>query len=370
MIGNLNTQIVAHQQKRSLMQFVQKQANRPFMEYSVAPSVAFEGLRRDYLTLCNGDTGGLQIVYDKQGMGKSCALQGVARAKSLQQPHRFLVINISISTKTCDELYKYIQAQLGVANLGLEPCEVAEVVRYGLLGPANQDGSQANLPATAKSCRLSIDSPVVSTKKKNNFPIIVIDEFNPMDFDDQDWPDGTDFTLQQLAAADKMGEIFRFFSELTGMAYALDGFVVFLGTRSKAVARALLKINDGTKAELAPCTKRSRHGRRFEDWRGFDWTDDGKQLLLTNLYENDYKEALRAQDLFDENKIETKWLYVVSDCMRQPHSIRVMCSQMKVELEAEKNRGGVLVQSRTEESVGAESCFDLASQVRDTCIIM
>jgi hypothetical protein len=367
MVGNFSTQIVALQQKKSLVQYVQKQANRPVKDYSIVPSVAFEGLRRDYLLLCSGDEGGLQIVYDRLGMGKTRALQGVARAKSLQQPHRFLVINISYSTMTCDQLYKYIQAQLGVANLGLQPHEVAEVVRYGLLGPANQDGSQANLPATANSCRLTIDSPVRSIKKKNNFPILVIDEFNPRDFTDEDWPDGTDFSLQQVA--EKMGEAFEFFSALAGMAYARDGFVVFLGTRSKAVARALLEINCGTKAALAPCTKRDELVGRFEDWQGFDWTDEGKQRLLTNMYENDYKKALRAQGLSDENEIENKWLYVVSECISQPN-IRGMCDAMKVELDAKNDQGSVLLQSRTEESVRAECCFDLAGQVGDTCIIM
>jgi hypothetical protein len=364
--GNFSNYMVALKQKKSLVQYVQNDANRPVKEYSIAPSVAFEGLRRDYLLLCSGDGGGLQIVYDRLGMGKTCALQGVARAKSVQQPHRFLVINILSSTMTCKELYNYIQAQLGVANLGLLPHDVAEVVRYGLLGPANPDGSQAKLRSTANKCRLSIDSPVRSIKKKNNFPILVIDEFNPRDFTDEDWPDGTDLTLGEVA--EKMGEAFEFFSALAGLAYAKDGFVVFLGTRSQAVARALLKINCGTKAALAPCTRKKVLTRRFEDWQGFNWTAEGKKRLLTSKYENDYKKALRAQSL-SENEIGKKWVYVVTECMRQP-DIRGMCDAMKVELDAENDQGGVLLQSRTEESVGAECCFDLSGQVRDTCIIM
>jgi hypothetical protein len=78
---------------------------------------------------------------------------------------------------------------------------------------------------------------------------------------------------------------------------------------------------------------------------------------------------LRAQGLSDENEIEKKWLCVVSECISQPN-IRGMCDAMEVELDAENGQGGVLLQSRTEESVGAESCCDLAGQVRDTCIIM
>jgi hypothetical protein len=198
------------------MNHVQKNANRPVVDYNVVSSVAFEGLRSDYLKLCGGHEGGLAIVYDKHGMGKSCALQGVARAKSLQQPHRFLVIHILQSTNTCAELYECIQTQLGVANLGLSPDEVAEVVRYGLLGPMKPYGSLAKLLPTVNGRRMTIESTLSSVEKNINFPILVIDEFNPMDFTDADWPDGTDFNLLQLAAADKMGDALKFCSQLIG----------------------------------------------------------------------------------------------------------------------------------------------------------
>jgi hypothetical protein len=388
MVGNTGTQrpIVALSQKNILMHNVYKNANRgEVMDYDVVSSVAFEGLRRDYLRLCCWQEGGLAIVYEKHGMGKSHALQGVARVKSMLQPHRFLVINILHSTKTCAELYECIQAQLGVANLGLSPDEVAEVVRYGLLGP-QKHGAPAHLPPTVNGCRLSIESTFKYVEKNINFPILVIDEFNPIDFTDDDWPDGTDFNLQQLV--DKMGDALKFFSQLTGLAHAQNGFVVFLGTRSSAVARALLKLNEGTKAALTPCTKRNPRGTQFEDWKGFDWTDDGKRSLLSNLYENKYKKALRGQEegLSDEYKIDSKWLYAVGECMTVP-DIRGMCDRMQVELEAEngkveaeaekreveveveKDPGGGSMQNRTQD-MGAGCCFDFKGQVRDDCTIM
>jgi hypothetical protein len=186
------------------MQVVQKEANRPCIEIQVESTVAMEGLRRDYLRICSGDVGGLVIVYDKKGMGKSSALQGVARAKSVQQPHRFLVINIQTSTMSCAELYERIQRSLGVDNLGLKPYEVAEVAWYGLVGPT-EPHSKTKLPATGNSCRLTVNSAVPAREKKIDFPILVIDEFNPTDFDDKHWPDNTDFSLEDLTKDDKMG---------------------------------------------------------------------------------------------------------------------------------------------------------------------
>jgi hypothetical protein len=100
MLGNATKEMLILQQKRILINHVEKNANRPLADFQVVSSVAFEGLRSDYLKLCGGHEGGLAIVYDKHGMGKSRALQGVARAKSVQQPHRFLVINSFDSAKT------------------------------------------------------------------------------------------------------------------------------------------------------------------------------------------------------------------------------------------------------------------------------
>jgi hypothetical protein len=78
------TEEVVHQAKQNLMRVVQKEANRPHIQFRVESTVAMEGLRRDYLSMCSDSMGGLLIVYDKKGMGKSHALQGVARAKSAQ----------------------------------------------------------------------------------------------------------------------------------------------------------------------------------------------------------------------------------------------------------------------------------------------
>lgn len=80
---------------------MEKDANRPPVDdHKIVSSVALEGLRRDYRLMCTGYYGGLHIVYDKQGTGKSSALQAVA--------DRFLVINIT-GDRTCQELYKAIK---------------------------------------------------------------------------------------------------------------------------------------------------------------------------------------------------------------------------------------------------------------------
>jgi hypothetical protein len=120
--------------------------------------------------MCSGDLGVLVIVYEKRGMGKSHALQGVSRAKSAQQPHRFLIINIQTSVMSSAELYERIQRGLGVENVGFSPS--AEVAWHGLLGA--EPHSKTRLPATDNSARLTVDSPVPAREKNIDFPILVI----------------------------------------------------------------------------------------------------------------------------------------------------------------------------------------------------
>jgi hypothetical protein len=370
-VSNLTNKEVVQLKKTNLMRVVQKDANRPHIEIQVESTVAMEGLREDYLSMCSDSMGGLLIVYDKKGMGKSHALQGVARAKSAQQPHRFLVINMQSSTMSCAKLYERIQIALGVQNLGLEPFEVAQVAQYGLLGPA-EPHLKTKLPATDNSCRLSVNSLVPASKKPIDFPILVIDEFNPTDFDDKHWPDdGTDYSLQDLIKDDKMGESLKFFSELTGLAYLQSGFVVFVGTKSKAVTRALLKINGGTKAALAPSTKLLRSGRLFDAWQGFQWTHACKESLLVKKYKQRFQKALRENGKSEENAIQEQWnSAVVRACMQEP-DIRAVCNTMKEELRGLEVDNDLLLQSRTQD---AESgfCVDLVDQVKGafTCAIM
>jgi hypothetical protein len=138
------------------------------------------------------------------------------------------------------------------------------------------------------------------------------------------------------------------------------------------VARALLEINSGTKAALTPCTKskqRNQNDRGFEDWRGFDWTGDGKRSLLTNLYENKYKKALKRQGLSDD-EINDRWDFSVGECMTKA-DIRSMCDLMKEVVDAQESPGGgVLMQSRTQDDIGAGCWPDFGVEVRDNCTIM
>lgn len=273
------------QKKTRLYGMGSRMANLPPRrnEYKqVVPSVAYRGLQKDYNVMCKGFAGGLLIVYDGEGKGKSFALQGVSRFKSCLQPHRFLVINQKGSA-TCQQLFqKRKDRVLGTDHFDLSPAEVAEVIQYGLCGPTGDKSYPGieKLPPTDNSCRLAAfgDTTIRTSSKTTNFPILVIDEFNPTDFD---WEE--DYSLKEIEQ--KIGDAFRFFNALTGQAHSEDGFVVFLGTKSEAFARAIHKINGGTKAVLAGSTTiHPAIDRPFSDWRGISWSAGDKEEVVGAVF--------------------------------------------------------------------------------------
>lgn len=346
----MRAQALAHKKKR-LYGMVANEANLPprRKEYArVVPSVAYRGLQRDYNVMCKGFTGGLLIVYDQEGKGKSFAMQGVARFKSDLQPHRFLVINQKGSA-SCQQLYQNIKDRvLGTVHFDFPPTEVAEVIQYGLCGPTAGDESYMGiekLPPTDNMCRLAAsgNTTIRPSEKTTNFPILVIDEFNPSDFA---WE--KDYSLHELEQ--KMGDAFKFFNALTGQAHSDDGFVVFLGTKSEAFARAIHKINGGTKAALARSTTNDPAvDRPFSDWRGIQWSAEDKAEVVCVLFEEKMKRFLRKQRL-TEVEVETRATDLIREICAHDHwHIRRCCEEMQKKLEEVDEETAVIVRMGTKD---------------------
>ena len=194
--------IVLEQQTKRIADWVVNHANRCGMEHrDIVPSLVLDGLHDDYMTLCKGSEGGLLIVHDHWGTGKSHGLQGGARRKSDMQPRRFLTINI---TEACpaDDWYRFVKESVGVSkNMKVEPRMVARMIVAALKGVplfGSFDENPQKLPSTANKCRISMDDKVLIQKKKTNLPILVLDECNFTDFVDADWPPGKDYTIKEL----------------------------------------------------------------------------------------------------------------------------------------------------------------------------
>lgn len=352
--------------KKQLMGWVVTEANRPFLKINkIVPSVALEGLCKDYRKMCMGQTGGMKIVYDVWGTGKTYALQGVARAKSQQQPRRFLVIN-TVASKTAQEWFTDVKERLGLKDLDwVTPTEVANAVMYGLLGP-DHTVPQDELPKTQNKCRLSIDATVPTTRRTHDLPVLVLDEFNPSDFCDSKWPEGTDYTLEEVNRI--LGESFTFLNELAGLAHSC-GFVVFVGTRFRSVARALHKINGGTKAALVrstTCTPNPVGGEYpFEDWRGFQWSPDAKADVLKEVLGERFKKAVESQG-FSFQDSQTRLLETIHGICSddEGRNIRTCIDMMEDAVEEQESLATVLLQSRTQESE-APGCFaELLEQIK------
>jgi len=147
------------------------------------------------------------------------------------QPPRFLVINIS-GASTCQSLYETIKERvLGkVQDYQITPNQLADVIKYGLCGPSVIDSRALKkpLPPTSNACRITIKSQIVPVEKRNDFAILIIDEFVPTDFH---WD--RDYSLQERK--ERMGDAFDFFISLTGEAYTGEWVCSFCGNQVRGL---------------------------------------------------------------------------------------------------------------------------------------
>lgn len=341
--------------KERLFKIVTEDANRPPVEFHVVASTAFLDLHRDYILRCMAGIGGLVIVYDKQGTGKSRALQAVAREQSTLQPHRFLVINM-VGEDPCRTLYENIQKRVlgDVQDYEITPEELAEVVAYGLCGEL---GKKQSLPPTKNKCRMEVISKHIQVEKKRDLPILVFDEFLPSDFT---WD--KDYSVHELQ--ERLGDAFRFFNTLTGLAYREEGgFVVFVGTKSEAFAHALHKINGGSKARLASATtvehpNTDKDGNfLFSDWTGLRWIKQDKVTVVSELYGDRLKKALRGQGL-EEQEVDVRAINIIDEiCSHNDWNIRTCCEEeMTKVLLKEEEAYKVCLQSRAQTSKCEATC--------------
>lgn len=366
---------------KQLMKWVENSPNRmPNLQYdSVVYSKAIEGLRQDYMDICQGSANGrMLIVYDGQDKGKSYAMQAVARAKSLSQPDRFLMINIG-GERTCEELYENIKDRvLGKnRNFELTPEEVADVIKHGLCGPSVEEKSSIKLAKTSNNSRLNVPFSFRYRAKKKNFPILVIDEFNPSDFTERDWADGDDYDIRDFQG--KMGDAWQFFNYLANVAHTADGMVVFVGTKNKAFARALHKINGGTKAALAPCTtipdrRQNADGTYdFDDWRGIKWSSEDKATVLRSIFANDFRDALEKQSAnltYDE--IELRMMNAITAVIDESGTIGDCCRKMaiRVRQEVDDAEADVALRSGSQSPGYEASCCGAFEGGDVNCVIL
>lgn len=210
--------------------------------------------------------------------------------------------------------------------------ELAEVIHYGLCGPTGDKSYKGidSLPKTHNDCRIKVNGNIPYSEKRNNLPVLIIDEFNPSDFD---WK--KDYSLFELEQ--EMGDAFLFFNALTGEAHSGDGFVAFLGTKSKAVARALHKIDGGSKAALARSTTIDPSvGKPFSDWRGIQWS-----------FIKELKKSIRQQGLA-EDEVGTRTADIIREvCCNDNRNIRECCEKMQEQIDIEDERHAVIMSMGT-----------------------
>lgn len=238
------------------------------------------------------------------------------------------------SYTTCASFYESIQKMLGVKSYNLSVDDLADAIHYGLVGPTNAKGEPIDGTKTSNDCRFNATFThefASNMKDMKKYPILVIDEFNPVDFQNKHFPDSKDYGMDELRKDGKMGKAIDFFAALTGVAYQRGGFVVFVGTRYKSVAKALMTINFRQKAALSKCTLMDPHRDDLGAWAGFAWTDEAKKELLRVKFKKKFL-AARAKQGIDLTVAQAQWDASAMEIIGRSEDIRSMCDAMQTEV--------------------------------------
>ena len=157
-----------------------------------------------------------------------------------------------------------------------------------------------------------------------------------------------------------------------------SGVVVFLGTKSQAVARALHKINGGTKACLAPCTTGKRTflpdgSRPFDDWRGFQWSSDAKKRVLEAKHKQVYVDLLERLGKTRDDALLIFQQELDSIC-NQNKNIRSCNDEMLESMHSLEKRCAIITQSATKDSNSDDTCVaacgdHIKELTQDCCVL-
>lgn len=108
----------------------------------------------------------------------------------------------------------------------------------------------------------------------------------------------------------------------------------------------------------------------FDDWRGFQWSNDDKAKVVRALFQRDYKKAL-----LDEGKPDDEAEIATEDTIRRlcstDRSIRMCCLDMKEALRGEQRDAAALLACRTQTPTSEGCCIDINEQVEGAgCVII
>ena len=258
-------------------------------------SKPMEGLYQDYIDR-GLHHGGVLVVQEAYGEGKSYAVHAVARARTAESPKCFLVVCQGKSQQqTGDEWYATVAEKLG-AKADTDPASLAASIYHVM----SHKGGEIE---TDDKHRIDVPGLEISPVLKNRSGLLVLEDLDPdegsFELSDAEASKASDPSKKHRLVTKKLGKAGEFIDSL---AYHFNDstLVAIVTTKNKDVALALHHgINDGKcgfARSLLSASGNSKGAKALldDEYIGFGWNEESKFEFLSQLFGDKIdKETLR-----------------------------------------------------------------------------
>jgi hypothetical protein len=225
--------------------------------------------------LCTAGTGGIFVVYEKRGMGKSLAAISLLTMRHGRAPQRGVYFGGSVGFESGDHYYASLLDHWFVQGLSISfnPTILARAILDALPSDLKflKEGKASGLKEIPSIREHFLAQ---ASRKPGGMPVLVFDDVD-IKFEDHDSTLSPEKQMDNLRLS--MGTAHTFFAALMSRAYE-RGVIIFVVTSSLLVAKYFQALNDGSK---------SRTFKKLTDTEGFTcqkfgWSTEKRFEFLKN----------------------------------------------------------------------------------------
>ena len=240
---------------------------------------AFQGLQKDVLGIVNNSIsrGGMLVLREAFGMGKSYTSIGVALGRYHGAPTRSLVVTRGQASLSTKEWYANVKSALGIQG-DFPRGELASM----LLGPLRNKWIH-----TRSSKRISFVNTYDVGSPKRAYGMLVLEDFNPIELAElaenlkKEDENREPTLLEMIRAIDPT--TWSFLQRLAQDSYGRD-LLVIITTECKYAMRLLHEgVNGREKCYMAPSTCADPKDRCSE-YKGLNWDIEARKLLFSGAF--------------------------------------------------------------------------------------
>lgn len=244
-----------------------------------------QGLYDDYLRKSQELTGGgVMVIQEEWGAGKTFSSQIVARARTAKQPPRFLIVSTKGSTANGDDWYKKVTQLLRV-SANTDPADLADALKHELCFPSQPYETNDQWRVDVEG----LDANMIHSHR-GGFPVLILEDLkvNWKSIALTEKESKLNNEAKQELVLDKLGGAGDFVYHLAQHFYKCG--IVIVTTDNKDIAFALHYAVNSGKCMFAKSLVAAHSLKKFpneideSDYVGFGWDNTSKVDFLMRLF--------------------------------------------------------------------------------------